>query len=666
VPGRIHKEEFFDFWKDTLKASPWVLSTLQLGYKIPFLSIPPIYEERNNATAREKPEIVRQIVEEMVDLKIVKLVKEKPRCVSPLGLVTKVKEDGTEKHRLIFDASRCVNNHLEKLKVTLSHLEKALEVTEETELQTIFDLASCYYHVKIFEPQQTFLGAAFESKNGTKKYFVYQHLPFGLASAVHAITKIFKPILAYVHEKGIKLSLYIDDGRFLSKNLAEANSHRELIYDVLNQAGWQISKEKSDGPGEAACIKEYLGFTIDTQKMQVSISESKILKLEKSILEAVNLKFLHIKHLSKIQGKIISLIPSHGFVARVATKSGYCLIENHTKEFGWSGMASLDQSTIDEWNFFVGNIRVANGTPIRSNLNDIKISTILENPVTNQKLVPHVRSMNEKVMISDASSFKVVAYDLNNSDKSELDVAFSAEEKTLSSGLRELLAVRKTINKWLMDKTVTDKHVYWCTDSSNVVAFLSKGSGRPHVQKFIFDIAKKLQSLRVIISPIHLLRSDERIQLADERSKVCDSDDWSIDFLSFEHLQKQFSFEVDVFASKANARLPKFYSADWEENTAGIDAFAQDWSKGMLWLSPPVKLLIRCAKRIRQTKCQGLIILPRWPTALFYCYFFEGLKVRPPFIFIKLFKPFIYQNQGAESALKGKIDFDFIALYFKI
>jgi len=103
--------------------------------------------------------------------------------------------------------------------------------------------------------------------------------------------------------------------------------------------------------------------------------------------------------------------------------------------------------------------------------------------------------------------------------------------------------------------------------------------------------------------------------------------------------------EVDVFASKTNARLQKFYSAEWEEGKAGVDAFAQDWSLGMLWLSPPIKMLIRCARRIRKSHCKGLIILPKWPTAPFYCFFFDGIKVRHPFIFIREFQPFVYQNQ---------------------
>ena len=42
---------------------------------------------------------------EMIQLGVVKVVKQRPSVVSPLGLVPKEQEDGTIKHRLVFDTS---------------------------------------------------------------------------------------------------------------------------------------------------------------------------------------------------------------------------------------------------------------------------------------------------------------------------------------------------------------------------------------------------------------------------------------------------------------------------------------------------------------------------------------------------------------------------------
>ena len=47
----IHSEESIAYYRDTLKANPWVLDVLRNHYKIPFNSIPPPYCEPNNRSA---------------------------------------------------------------------------------------------------------------------------------------------------------------------------------------------------------------------------------------------------------------------------------------------------------------------------------------------------------------------------------------------------------------------------------------------------------------------------------------------------------------------------------------------------------------------------------------------------------------------------------------
>lgn len=663
TPGSIHAQEVFSYWRDELQASPWVLHILQHGYKIPFRELPQVYEEPNNASARAEPKVVEDLVSQMIDEGIVEIVKVKPHCVSPLGLVKKALEDGSFKYRLVFDASRCVNLKLEEKHVSLAHLEKALELTEADDYQSIFDLKSCYYHLKIFQPHQKYLGACFMLK-GKKVYFQYKHLPFGLASAVHVITKIMKPIISKIQGLGIKFSIYIDDGRFLATSVEQADQFRDRVYEVLTRSGWQISVEKSDKKGQASKKKKYLGFIIDTSLMKVSADAQKVVKVKEMIRESRADSVVAIRRLAKVLGNIIGLLPSHGFAARVASKSGYALIEKHISEFGWKGHVCLDQATKDEWDFFLTAIESNNGMPIRSNLNDIRVDTVLENPTTKQVFVPNHRAEDSQIWISDASAFKVVAFNLTDKSKHNLSVMLSEDEKKRSSGYRELLAVDKTVQYW-SETGFRNQHIYWCTDSSNAVSFLSKGSGKSHLQEVIFRIARRLQELGIVITPIHLLRDDPRIVQADELSKIKDSDDWSVDDASFQSLDRVFHFTLDLFASRENRKVEKFYSEFLTPSTLGIDAFSQDWSDQTLWICAPIKFLIRIARRVRKTEVQGVVLVPDWSTSSFYSFYFDIYnRPKAPFIEVKRWRPFIYQNQGAEGPLNGKIEFDLVALFF--
>lgn len=152
---------------------------------------------------------------EMIAKNVIYVVREKPFSINPLGLV---QEDGTTKHRLALDLSRHVNKFIETPHVRLSHMDKAIELTKENDLQLIFDLISAYYHIKIDSDQHRFLGAAFHNSDRSMVYIQYAHLPFGLASAVHVITELWKPMTRYLSSLGIRSSIYIDDGQIFFKN----------------------------------------------------------------------------------------------------------------------------------------------------------------------------------------------------------------------------------------------------------------------------------------------------------------------------------------------------------------------------------------------------------------------------------------------------------------
>ncbi len=602
----------------------------------------------------------------MISTGVVEVVKSKPICVSPLGLVSKLKPDGSVKHRLIFDASRWLNLFIPDKPVKLSHLDKALDITERNDFQTVFDLASAYYHVGIRQDQQQFLGAAITNTDGSTLYFVYRFLPFGLKCAVHCITKIWKPITAHLNRLGIRSSVYIDDGRLLAATKDEAERNRVFVYNLLQQLGWTIEASKSDQQGQSAMIKEYLGFVINTSSMSVAASQHKLLKVQDHVRLVLSKGTVHVKELSSILGKIVALQHSHGFFARVCSRSGYVALESHVAAKGWQGSLELSPNCTRELHFFLQHSSARNGSPINSGLTLVRVDKILDDPITKGVSVPTFGRHHDGVMVSDASDFKASVYNLHDESSSQVSFVFSREERGLSSGMRELLAILKTLQLWKSERRSISSNlcIYWMTDSSNVVSFLTKGSSKIHVQSTVFEICLLLQELQISVIPVHLLRSDPRIQAADDLSKFRDSDDWSLDDSNTQFLIDQYNLKTDVFASRANRRCDRFFSEVFEDGCAGTNAFAQQWGRG-LFMCPPIRLLPSVARAIRNRSCEGIVVLPDWPSSQFFGMFFELNNVpRAPFKIVHRFYPYIYQNQEASSALKGKTDFQFFALYF--
>lgn len=444
IAAGIHDDASFAFWKDTLQASSWVLTLLQMGYAIPFMSLPGPYRERNNKSARDNMEVVRSLMQEMVAQKVVRIVKGPSHCVSPIGLVSKLQENGSIKHRLIWDGSRHINQHLEVQHVRLSHLEKALEMTLPNDFQVVFDLSSAYYHIRIHPDHTKFLGAAFEDEFGNEIFVEYQVLPFGLASAVHAITKVFKPILAYLNGQGIRSSIFIDDGRILAQSAEAAERARQLVYDVVTKAGWAIAYQKSDGPGQASQRKRYLGFEIDTKVMNVYAPKQKLEELEQQLGVLLASPVVRIKKLASLLGKIVAMESSHAALARISTRSGFEILATHTETFGWRGQAVVTSEMRQELEFFLKFIRKGNGAPIRTKQTSIRLETILPNPVAVAHDIPN-HTAGSQILVSDASGFKAYAYGLDNPERCEAQFRFTAEQCKLSSTARELLALLYTI-----------------------------------------------------------------------------------------------------------------------------------------------------------------------------------------------------------------------------
>ena len=74
-----------------------------------------------------------------------------------------------------------------------------------------FDLKSGYHHVDVFELHRQFLGFQWEVQ-GLPQFYFFTVLPFGLATACYAFTKLLRPLVEYWRKQGLRILLYLDDG----------------------------------------------------------------------------------------------------------------------------------------------------------------------------------------------------------------------------------------------------------------------------------------------------------------------------------------------------------------------------------------------------------------------------------------------------------------------
>ena len=364
VAGKIHKQEFVLFWRETLKADAWTMHVLENGYALPFVAEPSPYFEPNNRSAMSHPDFVRKELEDMVQQQVIREVDEQPFCCSPLSVAERVKEDGTIAYRLCFDGSRHINKLLKKEKFRLSNFLETTELVSENDYLAVFDLKSSFYHVSIREEDQKYLGIAFfDQMLGKTRYFVYLTMPFGIATACFVLNRITRPLVAYIRSHGVKLALYLDDGRVNGPTKEDTLEQLQFCIQIFTKAGFIFLKAKTDTFDTISQNKRYLGFVMDTTTMKITLSDDKLQRIEQSFLElkAHDGRRVHAKVLASAIGKANASSPAFGSIMAVWLRSLYLDLESTVETNGWNSSVALSETSKKCISIILDNLRGWNG-----------------------------------------------------------------------------------------------------------------------------------------------------------------------------------------------------------------------------------------------------------------------------------------------------------------
>ena len=313
-----------------------------------------------------------------------------------------------------------------------------------------------------------------------------------------------------------------------------------------------------------------------------------------------------------------------------------------------------------------------NGQGIRSMATAVPLQAVL-GEVNTAKSTDVYRETFDTVVAGEASDLAVCAYAVRGQNQFYLREQLPAEYCKLSSGHRELMTVLATLRKHGNQLGgEKGKTVLWLTDSTNLTAFLEKGSAKPQIQTDILEVYKLARRWNIVLVPIHLRREDPRIVVADQGSKWHDTDDWRVDAVSFREIQRRFGqeFDLDMFADTNNSRTDRFFSRYICPGTLAVDALAQRWEgEQAVWMCPPTSKIIESVKKMLVSRgMRGVLIVPRWESAIFWPFLFpdgrngvQGVKG------IYSFNPFVLQGDGGEgnTLMKGRTPFPFLALFFE-
>ena len=341
-------------WKEITDDS-YILDVIQTGYKVPFKSSPPTVSLRNNKSARENMSFVKSEVSKLLERGVVTEVSETPKVVNPLTVAyTK-----TGKPRLVLDC-RHINQYLHTFKFKYEDIKVAEVMFEKGSFLFTFDLKSAYHSIDIFSNHRQYFGFCLQ-EGGIRKFYVFNSLPFGLATAGHIFTKVLRVVVAFWRSKGHKIIMFLDDGIGGSGKLVDAARSSTFARESLLDLGFLLANEKCQWVPVQQVT--WLGYFIDMIINKIYVTEERIQRLEMAIDSVLyqtdrdRYSLIHVRALASVVGQIISLQNVIGKKVSLKTRQMYrCILSRAS----WNAPVIVSEEAKAELIFWRRNARDLN------------------------------------------------------------------------------------------------------------------------------------------------------------------------------------------------------------------------------------------------------------------------------------------------------------------
>ena len=591
VPWMRHRlRRCLPFWKTFCKSTlvlNWIATGFDLRWKPETGPPPPGHFHKNHQSAFNNAGFVSTAIHDMLLAGSLVQVAQKPFMVSPLGVVFK---HSNGKPRLIFDA-RVLNSFIIVPSFKYEDLGFIPQLLKPDDYFVTTDYSRGYHHVDLNEDFWKYFGVEWEGN-----YYVFCSLPFGLASACWAFTKITRELSNKWRLMGRRCSGYLDDCIHADQscnNLA-AFVHTWLIPDT-EKCGFLLNFTKCSLDPKTRVA--YLGMIIDSILRCYEVPSAKRQIIRSFIKQALDSKAKCSVHLLEvITGNLASMHWAFGPLSRLMTMSIYNDFKHATSS--WS-QVPLSASSITDLQFWLDGFDNYNGfQPLWAPLG---IHRIIFTDAAGQNL----RNFGGWAgwMVDPNSGHRLIAKGIWQGDII-LD----------HSTLQELLAVFLTIQSFNTQNELAMKLVHIKTDNQAVSYIINKAGSRDlHVHNICKALLWYCFNNRIYLSASWIPR--DLNSFADFYSKNTDSGDWKLNPNIFNYLQGKWGkFDIDLFASYNNHQTDRYYSLYFTPTCEGVNAFSFNWGR-QCWCNPPFKMMSQVMAKARACRARLCIICPFTPSA---------------------------------------------------
>lgn len=491
-------------------------------------------------------------------------------CVSPIKCIGK--KHGSK--RFLVNLYR-LNQHIATPKFRYEGISAVSEQILTGDILYSADLKDGFFHVPVQEADQKFLGICWKGV-----YYVWCVLPQGLACSPYYFYKVLRPVVQYLREQGLRLTLWVDDFLLMCAR-SVATDHKDLLIHTLRDLGWTINFEKSDFNDNTVC--SYIGYHINSQGPDgvpwLKVNSTRVAKVTKDIRRCLSETGVSVRRIARVAGQCISMIKAV-LPGKLLLQCIYKFIAHRVS---WDDKVLLPYGVINELRWWADALQTWNGAPLRVRTVDCQIST-------------------------DASGTGWGAC-LGEAKASGLWTTWVSH---MPSNFRELLAVAQAIKSF--GPRLQHLCVQVLTDNITTVACINKlYSPSSQMGQLAQSVWVEANKWNIELRAKYL--AGKLNTEADALSRITSPYEWKLNPRVFNKLDRRWGpHTIDRCASLMTTQLPSYNSLFHDPHTKGVDCLAQqDWALHNNYVNPPFWLIPQILSVIQAQQAEATIIAPMWP-----------------------------------------------------
>lgn len=489
------------------------------------------------------------------------------------------KSDGT--FRFILNLKE-LNKFIDPYHFKMEDIRTATKLLSKNDFMASIDLQEAYFLVPIHDVSKRYLRFKFQNQT-----YEFQCLPFGLSLAPLVFTKLMKPVVSFLRNKGFLMVIFLDDILLIDRSYNTCLDCVTQTVSLLESLGFIINTIKSNFTPTQ--VQPFLGFELDSHNMILQLPNSKRIKLLNKINSILKQKTISIRDFASFLGSLCSVCPgiSYGWLyTKELEREKFLALKSNDDDY--EQIMSVSSTLRPDLLWWANHIMISNN-PIRTN------RFVLE-------------------IFSDASLTGWGIF-CNGERASGMWGAAEADDHI---NLLELKAA--FIGLKCFAKDMRNKEILLRIDNTTAIAYINKFGGiqYPHLNS-ITKLLWQWCEARQLFVVASYIKSKDNVE-ADFESRRSNIDtEWSLASTAFDHIVNSFGRpDIDLFATYQNTKCYRYVSWKRDPSAFDIDAFTLDWKKYIFYAFPPFSLILKCLRKIVNDRAAGIMVVPYWPSQPWY------------------------------------------------